>query len=277
MNIRKLILALAATASVGFVACNESNTAQATQNAATVTQAVVATNVSAAVQGTEINAPYAEFLSKYVKRGNGINLVAYDKVTDADRAALRTYIATLEALKPSQMSKNEELAYWFNLYNAKTVDLIVEEYPIKSIKQIGLNGPWGKKVLNVEGKRMSLNDIEHGTVRAKYDEPRIHYAFNCASIGCPDLKPSPWEAATLEADMTEAARDFVASDRGVQVKDGQIRASKIFNWYKKDFGGNAQGILSHVRQYATGDKKAALDAAKTIKGYDYDWNLNIVK
>jgi len=223
-----------------------------------------------------VNAPYNAFLSKYVKTENGINLVAYDKVTDADEATLEAYIETLSNTDISSFSDEETLAYWFNLYNAKTVDVILDNYPVKSIRKIGLTGPWGKKLLTVNGQKMSLNNIEHDTVREDFDEPRIHFAFNCASIGCPDLKLTAWEAETLEEDLTQASMDFVASPRGVSVdEDGDITASSIFKWYKKDFGSNEAELAQYLSQFATGAKKTALENATKIDDYDYDWSLNI--
>ncbi len=220
-----------------------------------------------------INTPYNNFLAKYVKNENGIHLIAYDKVTAQDRAALQSYINSLSQIDIEALPRDAEMATWFNLYNAKTIELILENYPIKSIRKI--SNPWKKKRLVVNGKKMSLDDIEHNTVRRKYDEPRVHYAFNCASIGCPNVKSTAWEAESLEADLTQAARDFIASERGVEVRDNKIIASSIFKWYKKDFGGNEDGILAHLRRYASGSKKAALDATSKINKYDYDWDLNI--
>ena len=219
------------------------------------------------------NAEYNTFLSKYVSAVNGINLVAYDKVTPEDRAILRSYIEKLSAMDIEALPRDAEMATWFNLYNAKTIELILENYPTKSIRKI--SNPWKRDRLVVNGKKMSLDDIEHGTVRKKYDEPRVHYAFNCASIGCPNIKSSAWEASSLEADLVQASRDFIGSERGVSIQGNKIIASSIFKWYKKDFGGNEAGILAHLRQYATGSKKAALDAASDINKYDYDWDLNI--
>ena len=219
------------------------------------------------------NAEYNTFLSKYVSAVNGINLVAYDKVTPQDRAVLRSYIEKLSAMDIEALPRDAEMATWFNLYNAKTIELILENYPTKSIRKI--SNPWKRDRLVVNGKKMSLDDIEHGTVRKKYDEPRVHYAFNCASIGCPNIKSSAWEASSLEADLVQASRDFIGSERGVSIQGNKIVASSIFKWYKKDFGGNEAGILAHLRQYATGSKKAALDAASDINKYDYDWDLNI--
>ena len=241
--------------------------------AAQLAQSVPVVPVQPVLASAGPNAPYNEFLSKYVRPVNGINLVAYDKVTPQDRAKLRGYIETLSAIDIEALPRDAEMATWFNLYNAKTIELILENYPTKSIRKIG--NPWKKDRLVVNGKNMSLDDIEHGTVRKKYDEPRVHYAFNCASIGCPNVKSSAWEASSLEADLAQASRDFVASERGVSVQGGKITVSSIFKWYKKDFGGNEAGVLAHLRQYASGSKKAALDAANDIDKYDYDWDLNI--
>jgi len=226
------------------------------------------------VKPPSANAPFNAFLSKYVIPQNGINLVAYDRVTPADRATLQAYISKLSAMNIEALPRDQEMATWFNLYNARTIELILENYPTKSIRKI--RSPWKRDRMVVNGKNMSLDDIEHGTVRKKYNEPRVHYAFNCASIGCPNIKATAWEAATLEADLTSAARDFVASDRGVRVdSSGRIIASSIFKWYKDDFGGSEASILRHLRQYASGSKKAALDAAGDIAKFDYDWDLNI--
>ena len=250
----------------------------AAQQTAQITPAPTVTSVATPAPQTPVasagpNASYNAFLSKYVSNTNGINLVAYDKITPQDRASLQAYIQTLSAMNIEALPRDAEMATWFNLYNAKTIELILENYPLKSIRKI--SSPWGKNRLVVNGKKMSLDDIEHGTVRRKYDEPRVHYAFNCASIGCPNIKRTAWEAATLEADLAQASRDFIASERGLSVQNGKIVASSIFKWYKKDFGGNEAGILAHMRQYASGSKKAALDAANKIDKYDYDWDLNI--
>lgn len=229
-----------------------------------------------------VNADYNQFLSKYVVEDGLINLVKYDKVTAEDKAILDGYIDKLSKAGPPNGSEAAILAYWFNLYNAKTVSVIVDNYPVKSIREIGGGlfspGPWDDKNMVVAGKAMSLNDIEHGTVRATYDEPRIHYGFNCASIGCPNLKTTAWTEENFEEDLVKAARDFIESPRGISVDNkGRIKASEIFKWYKEDFGGSDAGVLSHTAEYASGDTKAALLAAKKIHKFDYDWSLNIAK
>ena len=228
------------------------------------------------------NAAFNDFLSTYGVRDGDINLIRYSAVTAEDKISLDRYIAELSKFGPPSGSDEEIMAYWFNLYNAETISVILDNYPVKSIREIGgsfvSKGPWGDKSLTVAGQKMSLNNIEHDTVRAQYDEPRVHYAFNCASISCPNIKLSAWEAETFEADLSAAATAYIDSDRGVAVDDkGRLTVSSIFKWYKGDFGGNEAGVLTHLENYATGDTKAAIGAAGKVKKYDYDWDLNEAK
>ena len=223
------------------------------------------------------NAIYTDFLNKYISDKDGINFVAYGKVSDADHAALKSYIASLEARGTAGMNDDEIKAFWFNLYNAETIDVILDNYPLKSIRSLGSfnRGPWDRKLLNVAGKgEMSLNDIEHGTLREMYDEPRIHYAVNCASYGCPNLKATVWTAENLEADLTAAAIAYINHPRGVRVEGNKVIASKIFDWYKVDFGGNQTGMLNHFRQYARGELATQLNGKTKVSKFEYNWNLN---
>lgn len=232
----------------------------------------------------DLHAPWDAFLAEYVVQQDGMARVRYADVTEADHAALEGYIDALEALAPSRMTGDERLAYYFNLYNAAIVDVVLDNYPIESIRQVGgrllpPRGPWKQEVVTVEGDRLSFDDIEHGRVRAEYDEPRVHYAFNCASLGCPDIASKAWRAGTLDADLDAAARAFVAHPRGVSVDDeGEVDASSIYKWFREDFGGTEAGVLEHVAAYAEGGKKAAIEAAiasgEGIDDYEYDWDLN---
>ena len=270
---RKLITLPAISLLALAAACGGSTEAQ--QTAAPADVAAIAATINSADDATAV---YADFLGTYVENVDGINFVAYGKVTPADQAKLRAYIASLESTGVAGLSRDEQMAFWYNLYNAKTIEVILESYPVDSIKNIGASfgrGPWNIKNMNVAGVgEMSLNDIEHETLRANWTEPRIHYAVNCASFGCPNLKDTPWTAENLEADMTQAAIDYINHPRGFRVENGKVTASSIFNWYKVDFGDTNEGVLEHARKYAQGDLKEALDAASTINKFDYNWNLN---
>lgn len=240
-------------------------------------QAEIADTAVQIAASEDINAVYGDFLSDYITETDGINFVAYGDVTEEDHQALKAYIAALESTGVEGLSEDEAMAFWFNLYNAATIDVILDNYPLNSIRSLGpLNsGPWDKKILDVAGVgEMSLNDVEHGTLRATWEEPRIHYAVNCASFGCPNLMDRPWEAETLEADLTAAAEAYVNHPRGVRVENGEVTASKIYNWYKVDFGDSEAGILEHARQYAKGDLAEALADATSINSFEYNWDLN---
>lgn len=234
------------------------------------------------VHVSHVNAPYNDFLNRYVVAKDGINLIDYAAVTASDLGRLKAYVKTLEAMRPSDMSRAEQIAYYANIYNAKTLVIILENYPVKSIRQIGggliFKGPWRKKVLTIEGQELSLDNIEHDIVRARFDEPRIHYAFNCAAMGCPNLHPTAWEADSLEADLDAAARTFIAHPRGVFIDTrGRVRLSSIYKWFRQDFGDNDAAVLDHIRQYAAGEKAVQLEGVSRIHTYDYDWALNEVK
>lgn len=225
------------------------------------------------------NDAWAAFLSRYVRPGgSGVNLVAYGSVSAADRAGLSSYIATLEAARPTAMNRDAAMAYWINLYNAKTVDLVLEAFPVNSIKKVrgGFfnTGPWDDKVVTVEGRALSLNDIEHGILRPIWNDPRIHYAVNCASIGCPNLALRPYSAGELNGMLDAAARDYINHPRGAQVSGGRLTVSSIFDWYKVDFGGTDAGVIAHLRQYAGAPLAASLGGVSSIAGDVYDWNLN---
>jgi hypothetical protein len=276
MTMFKYLPRLGAVAAIALTlaACGAADTSAPTE-ASTAT--ATATLLTGTETHQEMTAHFATFLSDYISETDGINFVAYGDVTDEDHAMLKAYVASLESRGTAGLSRDEEMAFWFNLYNAKTIDVILDAYPVSSIRKLGSfnSGPWDDKNMTVAGiGEMSLNDIEHGTLRANWDEPRIHYAVNCASFGCPNLKATPWTAEALEADLTQAAVDYVNHPRGFRVENGRVTASKIFNWYKEDFGGNKDGILAHARQYAQGDLKAALDAAETINDFEYNWDLN---
>jgi len=221
-------------------------------------------------------------LQKYVKAPDASGLARFDyaalKQSSANQAVLSDYIADLESRDPTTMSDNDAIAYWANLYNAVTVKLIVDNYPVTSIRKIKSGafsiGPWKKKLITVNGAAMSLNDVEHETLRKQYPSPLIHYMVNCASIGCPNLMGGLWTAETLDADRDAAARAFINSPRGAKITDKGLVVSSIYNWFEEDFGGNKQGVLAHLSQYAEGNLKAAIDGGAKIADYDYDWSLN---
>jgi len=229
---------------------------------------------------TEEQNGWGNILKKYTKSGPD-NLVRFDygalNSSPQDMIKLAAYIEMLSVQKPSTFEREKAVVYWANLYNAVTVLVVTENYPVSSILKIrsGIRpGPWKRKLVNVEGQKLSLDNIEHDIMRPQFKASLVHYMVNCASIGCPNLKPTPWRVENLEFELDRAARGYINSSRGVQIKDGKVAASKIYKWYKQDFGGNQTGVLEHVRQYANPELLAALKGKTRIKSYIYDWNIN---
>lgn len=221
------------------------------------------------------------FLKTYVSvHDDGINRVAYAFVRNADRQALSTYITNLESTPISRYNRDEQLAYWVNLYNALTVKLVLDEYPVDSIREIKISpgvfapGPWGKKLIAVEGESLSLNDIEHRILRPIWRDPRIHYAVNCAAIGCPNLQRTAFSAANSDALLDAAAREYINHPRGARFQEGKLIVSSIYVWFKKDFVSSDGSIIKHLRRYAKFDLATRLENTKKPEGDEYDWGLN---
>ncbi|MEO1044875.1 MAG: DUF547 domain-containing protein [Pseudomonadota bacterium] len=224
---------------------------------------------------------YASFLKRNLVRGSdGIIRVRYSRVSSADKTLLNRYIRQMEGVNVDKLTRPQQMAYWINLYNAKTVDLVIEAYPVKSIRNVRsvlTLGPWDDKVLKVRGTAISLNDIEHRILRPIWKDVRIHYAVNCASLGCPNLATRPYTAARLNLMLEAAARDFINSPRAFSIRGGKLHASSIFNWYQSDWGSNANAVLRHARRYGNAVTRAKLKGRTTIDDYDYDWSLNLAR
>lgn len=224
---------------------------------------------------------WQRFLETYVRDDPaGLNRVDYAGVTAEDKRALSSYLHGLAATPVSTLNRGEQQAYWINLYNALTVQVIVDHYPVKSIRDIDISpglfsdGPWAKKLIKIEGEDVSLDDIEHRILRPIWNDPRIHYAVNCASVGCPDLIGRAYTAQDMDRLLSENAVAYINSPRGVKIADGAITVSKIYDWFQEDFGGSEKGVIQHLLTYARGERGAALQAATEIADYDYDWSLN---
>ena len=224
-----------------------------------------------------------QFLSCYlITDQQGLNRVRYRDVSCEDRQQLNGYLCYLQSVDVRTLNRDEQLAYWFNLYNAKIVDVILTHYPIRSIRQIKQKftdfvGPFDDAgAVIVLGKSLSLSDVESGIVRPVYKDPRIHFALNCGSYGCPNLAPTAWTAENLDARLNGAAVSFINSGRAVKSGLLGLRVSKIFKWYKDDFGGTDQSVISYLRQYASSTTCSQLQETH-INGHFYDWSLNDAK
>jgi hypothetical protein len=221
-------------------------------------------------------------LGRYVdtKHPSGINRMNYQTVTVDDRRGLDDYLRRLESTPISSYNRREQLAYWINYYNALTVSVVLKHYPVGSIRDIKLPpglftvGPWGAKLVAVEGQKISLNDIEHRILRPIWRDPRIHYGVNCASLGCPNLAGTAYTGENVQRLLTENAIAFINHPRAVSFTGDRLVISSIYDWYEADFGGGRAGVLAHLAQYA----RAPL--ADQLKTYDgpiedrYEWALN---
>ncbi len=180
---------------------------------------------------------------------------------------LRAYIDSLSDNMPtSEWPKNDKLAYWINTYNALTVDLILRNYPTKSIKDI--KDPWDQRLWKFGDKWYNLNDIEHKILR-KMNEPRIHFAIVCASVSCPKLQNEAFTASNLEEQLTNATKEFLADASKNELTENNIKLSKIFKWFKKDFEQN-RSLIDFFNQYS--EVSISNGAKKNYK--DYNWDLN---
>ncbi len=211
---------------------------------------------------------------------DGITRFAYHAVDAEDRRMLEDYLASLSEVPIDEYSRGEQRAFWINLYNALTVKIVLERYPVASIRDINLSsglfsrGPWKAKRVSVAGQMLSLNDIEHRILRPIWRDARLHYAVNCASIGCPNLAREAFTAANTEELLERAARAYVNHPRGVRFAGESLIVSSIYVWFEGDFVTSSGSVLSHLRRYAEGNLAAQLAAVSRFDDHAYDWRLN---
>lgn len=192
-----------------------------------------------------------------------------------DYAAIKSKVATLDKylgylsqnVPGSSAGKNERLAFWINAYNANTIKLIVDNYPVASIMDLYGGKAFDKKWINIGGEKLSLNDIENNKIRAKFDEPRIHFAVNCAAKSCPPILNKAWTASNLQATLESRTIAFVNDPTYNKISSGSVLISKIFEWYAKDFPND---IVSYLTKYSN----TTIDGGAKVSYIEYDWALN---
>jgi hypothetical protein len=226
--------------------------------------------------------PWDRFLKRYLVANDpsGVNRMRYAEVTPEDREALKGYLDMLQGVRVSGLSRPEQKAYWINVYNALTVKVVLDHYPVKSILDIGISpglfskGPWGAKLLRIEGEEISLNDIEHRILRPIWKDNRVHYAVNCASVSCPNLQPDVFTEENTDRLLEKGAREYVNHPRGARFEGRGLILSSIYDWFQADFGGTEAGAIQHLLQYAVDPLAGTLSGYKGKIEYQYDWRLN---
>jgi len=184
----------------------------------------------------------------------------------------------MSRIEISRYNRDQQRAFWINLYNALTVEVVLDHYPLESIREISSGwfsrGPWDLELIEIEGEALTLNDIEHRILRPIWRDPRIHYAVNCASLGCPNLRMQAFTAANSDSLLEAGAVEYINHPRGARVVDGELHVSSIYVWFKADFGGNDAGVIAHLKKYAKGELRAAIDGIEHIDDDSYDWRIN---
>jgi hypothetical protein len=221
-------------------------------------------------------------LNRYVdaRHPSGINRFHYGNVMEKNKFDLKNYLKKMAEIQVTRLNRTEQKAYWINLYNALTVHIILQYYPVKSIKDIDISpgifndGPWDAKLLNIEGQDISLNDIEHRILRPIWHDNRVHYAVNCASLGCPNLQPQAYTADNLEEFLEKGARQFINHPRGVKFVRDKLQVSSIYFWFQEDFGDSKEGVIKHLEKYLSDSKIQKLKTLQKGMKHQYDWSLN---
>jgi hypothetical protein len=253
-----LILVLSFQQCALFSAAGLSSQGQPTKE---VTASLTTVNISEEIVDHSI---WDNLLNKHVDNEGLVDYPGFKQ----DQPELRSYLEMLSKTQPTEAWSVEELlAYYINTYNAYTVQLILDNYPIKSIKDI--NGPWTKGIVPIGDTNLSLGGIENGILR-KMNEPRIHFAINCASFSCPKLLNEAFTASKMEFQLERVTNEFINSDKN-DINAANPSLSSIFNWYKKDFLVNGKvDVIGYINNYSN----TQIDPAADIEYKNYDWNLN---
>ncbi len=216
-------------------------------------------------------------------------LVNYLSMLDDGR--LDEYLARAAEVDTSRLGRDAEIAFWINLYNAGTLKLIVDHYPVKSIRRITpvripgvsialpkINSPWKKKFLRFGDGDLSLDYVEHQILRKKFDEPRIHFAIVCAAMSCPKLRSEAFRGGELDAQLQDQGVDFLndSAKNRIPSKEGEIKISKIFKWFRSDFGDSADEVQTFISRFVLDSeiREKLKNGEYRVRYLKYNWRLN---
>ncbi len=210
------------------------------------------------------HAGFNELLSKHVSSSGKVNYAGFKN----DVKKLDAYLALLSQFPvQDSWSRSKKMAYWINAYNANTIKLILNNYPVASIMDLHGGKPWDQKWIKLGSDTYSLNNIENDILRPQFKDARIHFAVNCAAKSCPPLLNKAWTASNLESNFEKQAKAFVNNSKYNEISKGKVKISKIFEWYAEDFGSS---ITTYLSKYAN----QKIDSDAKVEYLEYDWGLN---
>jgi hypothetical protein len=236
-----------------------------------VLYAAVSLSFAASVSNVD-NSIYAELLKKYVIRGE-VNYAGLK----SEENKLDQYLMLLEEVDPASLNRDEQFAFYTNVYNAWTLKLILSGYPeVKSIKDLGsfFESPWKKNIVRISGGVATLDDVEHNILRPRFGDPRVHFAINCAAKSCPPLRSEPYLGAVLDHQLDHSTRSFLNNPKNYRLDGNEFYVSRIFKWFAEDFNDD---VLGFYLKYADDELKIRLQAKSSrikVKYLPYDWSLN---
>lgn len=224
---------------------------------------------------------WQQFLNNnLITNAEKINVIDYPNISFSDKKRLDDYLERMAKIDIGKYNRDEQLAYWLNVYNAITVKVVSDHYPLSNIQDINISpglfsvGPWGANLITINKIPLSLEGIHNRIIRPIWNDPRTHYALNNGTIGAPNLNKQVYKGATIDNQLNKVAREYINSLRGVQIIDDKLIASKIYDWFEEDFGGNKQLVIRHLKLFANPKLKKQLKKTKTINAYIYNWHLN---
>ena len=208
---------------------------------------------------------------------DGINRVSYQNFDTGSKTLLKNYLSRMARVTPTSLRKREQIAYWANLYNALTIDLVLSHPKKKTIKKMGKKflsfGPWDDEVITVEKSKVTLNDIEHRILRPIWRDHRIHFVLNCASLGCPNLSQTAFTFENIEEQMRTAENLFLNDSRGAKIVGERLILSSLFDWYLNDFANSEKELISYIASKNSIVAQIQNPSEYQIE-YRYDWSLN---
>lgn len=218
---------------------------------------------------------WQELLSKHYDPVKGMNY----RGLKADKARLDRLRQQMAAVDAASLSRPEQLAYWINLYNINVVGVVVDNYPVESIRDISTDpiirlNVFKKPSVRVKGGTLSLDDVEHKKIREPFKDPRIHFAINCAAESCPPIRPEPFVGARIGQQLDDQARKFLNGPMGVRLEQDVLHVTKIMDWFKDDFEQWGGGTVPFLRKYLSPDKAKKIGSKIEIEYDDYSWKLN---